>query len=368
MSTKKFSIVAFGGDYAGPEVMAEGLKVMNQVLSRYPDVECDIKSYELGGTSFDLHGEALLPEALEAAKKADAVLVGAVGGPKWNGRVPSVEFQSLGALRRELQLYGNLRPINFAAPSLVDDSPLKAEVVRGTDILMIRELTGGIYFGEKSQGDRAALDTDRYTYEEVERVARLAGSLARQQRDPPLPVVSLDKANVLMACGAFWRRVVAEVFAAEFPDVPLTHQLADSAAMILACSPTKLNGVVLASNLFGDILSDQASVIAGSIGLLPSASLCGIPAAGSGMIKGLYEPIHGSAPDIAGKQVVNPIGMILSVAMMFRYSLGMPEAAGLIETAVRDTIEAGVRTKDMGGNASTKEIGDHVVQILSKLG
>lgn len=247
------------------------------------------------------------------------MLVGAVGGPvsslscpecfillghllnstsakttqKWNGRVPSVEFQSLGALRRELQLYGNLRPINFAAPSLVDDSPLKAEVVRGTDILMIRELTGGIYFGEKSQGDRAASDTDRYTYEEVERVARLAGSLARQQRAPPLPVVSLDKANVLMACGAFWRRVVAEVFAAEFPDVPLTHQLADSAAMILACSPTKLNGVVLASNLFGDILSDQASVIAGSIGLLPSASLCGIPTAGSGMIKGLYEPIHG---------------------------------------------------------------------------
>lgn len=262
-----------------------------------------------------------MPEALEAAKKADAVLVGAVGGPvsnlscsecfilfrpstklylgtttqKWNGRVPSVEFQSLGALRRELQLYGNLRPINFAAPSLVDDSPLKAEVVRGTDILMIRELTGGIYFGEKSQGDRAASDTDRYTYEEVARVARLAGSLARQQRDPPLPVVSLDKANVLMACGAFWRRVVAEVFAAEFPDVPLSHQLADSAAMILACSPTKLNGVVLASNLFGDILSDQASVIAGSIGLLPSASLCGIPAAGSGMIKGLYEPIHGES-------------------------------------------------------------------------
>lgn len=206
--------------------------------------------------------------------------------------MPSVEYSSLGVLRRELQLYGNLRPVHFAAPSLVQDSPLKADIVRGTDILIIRELTGGIYFGQKERGERAAFDTDRYTYEEVERVARLAGSLARQH-NPPRPVISLDKANVLMACGAFWRQVVSEVFARDFPDVPLTHQLADSAAMLLACAPTKLNGIVLASNLFGDIISDQGSAIAGSIGLLPSASLCGIPTAEAGPIKGLYEPIHG---------------------------------------------------------------------------
>ncbi|KAK8104880.1 3-isopropylmalate dehydrogenase [Apiospora kogelbergensis] len=366
MSGRTFKIVSFGGDYAGPEVMAEGLKVMNQVLSRYPDIKYTVESYELGGNSFDLHGVAIRPEALKAAKEADAVLLGAVGGPKWTGRVPSVEVMSLGVLRRELQLYGNLRPIDFAAPSLVDESPVKAAICRGTDILMVRELTGGVYFGKKARSAQSAYDTDQYSYEEVERVARLAGTLARQQ-NPPRQVISLDKANVLMACGAFWRQVVDQVFAKEFPDVPLSHQLVDSAAMKLVCDPTSLNGVLLTSNLFGDIVSDEASAVVGSIGLLPSASLCGIPGSGSSTIKGLYEPVHGSAPDIAGMQIVNPVGMILSVAMMFRYSLGMPEAADSIVKAVSDTIESGIRTKDIGGKAKTSELGDNVVRILAQL-
>ncbi|GKT68751.1 3-isopropylmalate dehydrogenase [Colletotrichum tofieldiae] len=367
MATTTYNIVVFGGDYAGPEVMSEGLKVLHEVALRYPLVKFNLTHHPIGGASFDLHGKPIIPEALQDAKDADAVLLGAVGGPKWAGQIPSVEAASLGTLRRELDAFGNLRPINFPAPSLVDTSPLKSQICSGTDILIVRELTSGIYFGHRERGELVAKDTDQYTYEEVARTARLAGKLA-QLSTPPKPIISLDKANVLAACGSFWRHVVGEVLAKEFPEVPLSHMLVDSAAMTLACNPTKLNGIVLASNLFGDIISDEGSAIAGSIGLLPSASLRGIPPqSGSSKIKGLYEPVHGSAPDIAGKQLVNPVGMILSVAMMFQYSLNMPEASDLIRKAVSDTIESGIRTADLGGTATTGEFGDAVARTLSQL-
>jgi len=261
--------------------------------------------------------------------------------------------------------YGNLRPCNFVSPSLVDISPLKADVCRGTDFNIIRELTGGLYFGERKEdtGDGYAWDTEAYTRPEIERVARLAAHLALQA-DPPLPVWSLDKANVL-ASSRLWRKVVSEVMAQEFPQLKLGHHLIDSAAMLMVKNPRALNGIVVTSNLFGDIISDEASVIPGSIGLLPSASLSGIP--DGSRCNGIYEPIHGSAPDISGKGIVNPVGTILSVAMMLLYSLNLPAESRAIEEAVRRTIEAGVRTRDIGGSNSTTEVGDAVAKELEKV-
>ena len=261
--------------------------------------------------------------------------------------------------------YGNLRPCNFASESLVESSPLKADRCRGTDFNIIRELTGGLYFGERKEdsGDGYAWDTEAYSREEVERIARLAAHLALQH-NPPLPVWSLDKANVL-ASSRLWRKVITEVFEKEYPQLKLGHHLIDSAAMLMITRPTALNGIVVTSNLFGDIISDEASVIPGSIGLLPSASLTGIP--DGSRCNGIYEPIHGSAPDISGKGIVNPIGTILSAAMMLLYSFNMPEESKAIETAVRNTIEAGVRTKDIGGSNSTTEVGDAIAAELEKV-
>lgn len=277
--------------------------------------------------------------------------------------------------------YGNLRPCNFAAKSLVDISPLKAEVCRDVDFNIIRELTGGIYFGERKEddGDGYAWDTEPYSRAEVERIIRLAAHLALQH-DPPLPVLSLDKANVL-ATSRLWRKVVTETMAKEFPQLKIAHHLIDSAAMLMVKNPRALNGIVVTSNLFGDIISDEASVIPGSIGLLPSASLSGIP--DGGRCNGIYEPIHGkrltptfpltlrlltyhqgSAPDISGQGVVNPIGTILSVAMMLKYSLNLQPEATAVEEAVRRTIENGVRTQDIGGTSSTSEVGDAVAAEL----
>lgn len=262
--------------------------------------------------------------------------------------------------------YGNLRPCNFASESLVDISPLKAEVCRGTDFNIIRELTGGIYFGERKEddGDGTAWDTEPYSRPEIERITRLAAHLALQH-EPPLPVWSLDKANVL-ATSRLWRKVVTEVMAKEFPQLKIGHHLIDSAAMLMVKNPRALNGVVVTSNLFGDIISDEASVIPGSIGLLPSASLSGIPD-GKGKCNGIYEPIHGSAPDISGQGIVNPIGTILSVSMMLKYSLNLYEEAKAVEEAVRRTIEKGVRTKDIGGNNSTIEVGEAVITELKSV-
>ncbi len=277
--------------------------------------------------------------------------------------------QGLLKLRKELETFGNLRPCSFASEQLVEYSPLKAEVCRGTDFVVVRELTGGIYFGDRREdtGDGTALDTEPYSRPEIERIARLGGFLALAA-DPqnPLPVTSLDKANVL-ATSRLWRKVVSEVFAAEFPQIKLSHQLIDSAAMLMVKNPRALNGIVITSNLFGDIISDESSVIPGSIGLLPSASLGGIPDGSGAKCSGIYEPIHGSAPDISGKGIVNPVGTILSVAMMLRYSLQLPQDAVAVETAVKDAIDSGVRTKDLGGSASTKEMGDAVVAALEKV-
>jgi 3-isopropylmalate dehydrogenase len=245
--------------------------------------------------SIKAHNSALTDEALAAAKSADAILLGAIGGPEWGPSSPVRPEQGILKLRKELGTYGNLRPCSFASDSLVDSSPLKADVCRGTDFVVVRELTGGIYFGERKEDDGSgfALDTEPYSRPEIERIARLAGFLALA-RSPPAKVWSLDKANVL-ATSRLWRKVVTEVFEREFPQLELNHQLIDSAAMLMVKNPRALNGVVITSNLFGDIISDEASVIPGSIGLLPSASLGGIPD-GKSKCNGIYEPIHGGFP------------------------------------------------------------------------
>ncbi|KAL2015587.1 hypothetical protein VTK56DRAFT_5199 [Thermocarpiscus australiensis] len=363
-----FNIVVFGGDHCGPEVVAEAIKVLKAIEQHSPSVEkFNLQEHLLGGASIQAHNNPLTDEALAAAKSADAVLLGAIGGPEWGTSAPVRPEQGLLRLRKELGTYGNLRPCSFASDSLVDSSPLKAEVCRGTDFVVVRELTGGIYFGERKEDDDGAgfaMDTEPYSRAEIERVARLAGFLA-VARDPPARVWSLDKANVL-ATSRLWRKVVTEVFANEFSQLELNHQLIDSAAMLMVKNPRALNGVVVTSNLFGDIISDEASVIPGSIGLLPSASLSGVPD-GKSKCNGIYEPIHGSAPDISGKGIVNPIGTILSVAMMLRYSLNLPKEAAAVEAAVKLAIDSGIKTRDMGGNAGTTEMGDAVVAQLVKI-
>ncbi|CEJ81982.1 Putative 3-isopropylmalate dehydrogenase [[Torrubiella] hemipterigena] len=359
------NIVVFAGDHCGPEVVAEGIKILKTIEQHKPSAgKFNLQDQLLGGCSIDATGSPLTDEALAAANAADAVLLGAIGGPKWGTGAVRPE-QGLLKLRKEMGTYGNLRPCFFASDALVDASPLKPEICRGTDIVIVRELTGGIYFGERKEDDGSgtAWDTEPYSRAEVERVARLAGFMARGRGDKK--VWSLDKANVL-ATSRLWRKVMTETFEREFPDLQIEHQLIDSAAMILIKNPTGLNGVVVTSNLFGDIISDEASVIPGSIGLLPSASLSGIPD-GKSKCNGIYEPIHGSAPDISGKGIVNPLGTILSVAMMLRYSLNLPAEAKAVEDAVRNAIDAGLRTKDMGGNAGTREVGDAVAAELAKL-
>ncbi|GKT43904.1 3-isopropylmalate dehydrogenase [Colletotrichum spaethianum] len=358
------NIVVFAGDHCGPEVVAEAVKVLKTIETNSPSAgKFNLQEHLLGGASIDATGSPLTDEALAAANGADAVLLGAIGGPKWGTGAVRPE-QGLLKLRKEMGTYGNLRPCSFASEALVDFSPLKAEVCRGTDMVIVRELTGGIYFGERKEdtGDGKAWDSEPYSREEVERIGRLAGFLAIARGEKT--VWSLDKANVL-ATSRLWRKVITELFEREFPQLKIEHQLIDSAAMLLVKSPRALNGVVVTSNLFGDIISDEASVIPGSIGLLPSASLSGIPD-GKGKCNGIYEPIHGSAPDISGKGIVNPIGTILSVAMMLRYSLNLPKEAQAVEDAVKAVIDNGVRTKDLGGNAGTKEVGDAIVAELAK--
>ncbi|KAF4460003.1 3-isopropylmalate dehydrogenase [Fusarium albosuccineum] len=356
------NIVVFAGDHCGPEVIAEAIKVIKKVEELSPTAgKFNLQEHLLGGCSIDKTGNPLTDEALAAAKAAHAVLLGAIGGPEWGTGTVRPE-QGLLKLRSEMEAYGNLRPCFFASDALVESSPLKASVCRGTDMMLVRELTSGLYFGERKEYDgHKAFDTTVYTKPEVERIARLGGYLARIRGDSR--VISLDKANVL-ATSRLWRQVVNEVFKNEFPDLKVEHQLIDSAAMIMVKNPTQLNGVMIAPNLAGDILSDEASAIPGSIGLLPSASLSGIPSA---PVSGIYEPIHGSAPDISGKGIVNPIGTILSVAMMFRYSLNLAHEAKIVEDAVAAAIDAGLRTKDMGGSTSTVEAGDAIVAELVKI-
>ncbi|KAF2621466.1 beta-isopropylmalate dehydrogenase [Macroventuria anomochaeta] len=359
-----FNIVVLGGDGVGPEVIAEGIKVL-KVIEKHTDVSFNFQEHLFGGCSIDAHNNPLTDETLDAAKKADAIILGAVGGPKWGTGKVRPE-QGILKLRKELGTFGNLRPCFFASDSLVEQSPLKADNVRGVNFNIIRELTGGIYFGDRKEdeGDGKAMDTEPYSVEEIERVVRLAGNLASVE-EPSVPVWSLDKANVL-ATSRLWRKTFERIMKDEYPHLKSGTHLIDSAAMLMIKNPRALNGVVVTSNLFGDIISDEASVIPGSLGLLPSASLGGIPD-GKTKLNGIYEPIHGSAPDIAGQGIVNPVATILSMSMMFKYSLCLPEYAAKIDEATKIAIDSGIRTKDIGGSSTTSQVGDAIAAELEKL-
>ena len=345
------TIVVLGGDGIGPEVTREGTRVLEAVAKRYGH-EFHFSEHLIGGAAIDATQSALPAPTTSACGTADAVLLGAVGGPKWSDPNATVRpEQGLLGLRKALNLFANLRPVSLHA-ELYDASPLKPEVLKGTDIMVVRELTGGIYFGEKKRTVDSASDLCSYTIEEIQRVTRVAGTLARSRRKS---ITHVDKANVLET-SRLWRSVVEKVLREEFPDVKFEHMLVDAAAMHLIRKPASFD-VILTENMFGDILTDEASMLAGSLGLLPSASL------GSGKL-GLYEPIHGSAPDIAGKGIANPYGTILSVAMLLRHSLDLPQEALAVEKAVQAAISAGVRTADIaaGGHAATTaQAGDAVI-------
>lgn len=359
-------IVVVPGDHVGVEITREAVKVLKAVETALPNVKFTFEEHLIGGAAIDATGEPLPAATLTAAKSADAVLLGAVGGPKWGTGSVRPE-QGLLQIRKALNLYANLRPCSILSEKFADLSPLKREMVIGTDIMIVRELTGGIYFGDRVEADYTAADpvatdTERYSVSEITRIARMAGFLA-MQNDPPLPVFSLDKANVL-ASSRLWRKTVTELFAKEFPKIKLEHQLIDSAAMILVKNPRQLNGVVITTNMFGDIISDEASVIPGSLGFLPSASLSGLPDTNSAF--GLYEPSHGSAPDLPENKV-NPIATILSAAMMLKLSLGLPEAGKAVESAVRHVLDNVGATADIGGTLSTIEVGDAVAKRVAEI-
>jgi len=343
-------IVLLGGDGIGPEVVAAA----RQVLDRVGRFEYDER--RIGGCAIDATGTALPDDTLEACRGADAVLLGAVGGPKWDDPKAKVRpEQGLLGIRKALGLYANLRPVRVH-PALADASPLKPERTQGVDLLFVRELTGGLYFGkpklrERTPIGRRAVDTLEYKEDEIKRVVALAFRLAAGRRKQ---VTSVDKANVLES-SRLWREI-AEETGRDFPEVKLSHQLVDSAAMRLV-SDARAFDVIVTENMFGDILTDEAAVLAGSLGLLPSASL------GEGR-RGLYEPIHGSAPDIAGKGIANPTGTILSAALLLRHSLGLDEEAARIESAVDRAIADGLRTADLGGKLSTSEMTDGVMARL----
>ncbi|OMH78463.1 putative aconitate hydratase [Zancudomyces culisetae] len=377
-------IAVIPGDGVGPEVTAEAIKVLKKVSELRSNAiggVLDFAEYDFGGKAIDTQGVPLPQATLEACKSAQAVLLGAVGGPQWprpvdandasKGLGPRPE-QGLLDLRQELELYANLRPMSFASDSLLKSSPLKYEVAEGAEFMMIRELIGGVYFGKRQETDAngQAWDTTEYSVDQVKRVARLAGLLATAGKEHK-KIHSIDKANV-MATSRLWRKVVTETIEAEFPGVELQHHLVDAAAMLMVKNPRALNGIILTENMFGDILSDESSVIPGSLGLLPSASLGGI-IDGKSPIFGMYEPIHGSAPDIAGNGVANPIGSILSAAMLLRYSLGREAEANAIEQAVRKVLDDdelngyGMRTRDLGGECTTTQMGDAVVRALGPM-
>jgi 3-isopropylmalate dehydrogenase len=337
-------IVTLPGDGIGPEIMAPTL----DLLGKLGDFE--FEQHVFGGASIDAHGTALTDEVLAACRGADAVLLAAVGGPKWDTTDPAKPRpeQGLLGLRKGLGLYANLRPVK-PLPALYDSSPLRRERIEGTDLLVVRELTGGIYFGEKTRTEDFASDVCAYSTEEIERIARTAFGAARSR------VSSVDKANVLET-SRLWRQVVSDLHSREFPNIELEHVLVDNAAMQLVSAPRHFD-TILTENMFGDILSDEAAMITGSIGMLPSASLGG--ADGSG--PGLFEPVHGSAPDIAGTGSANPLAMFLSAAMMLRHGLGLESEAAAVESAVEGALEAGLRTADLGGSAATKQATEAVL-------
>jgi 3-isopropylmalate dehydrogenase len=347
------NIVVLPGDGIGPEIVGAA----RQVLDSLGEFNYDERL--MGGCSIDANGVALTDEVLAACKAADAVLLGAVGGPKWDTTNPDDPRpeQGLLGLRKGMGLYANLRPVR-PSPALMGASPLREEIISGTDLLVVRELTGGIYFGKSGRDGDAAFDTCEYDASEIERIARAAFEAARRRaegsgRKPK--VTSIDKANV-METSRLWREVVTRV-APDYDDVTLDHLLVDNAAMQLVSNPADFD-VIVTENMFGDILSDEAATLTGSIGMLPSASL-GDPGS-----PGMFEPVHGSAPDIAGTGVANPMAIFLSAAMMLRHALSLESEAAAIESAVDRALAAGLRTRDLGGSAGTREATQAVLSNL----
>ena len=344
--TKK--IVALSGDGIGPEIMAAGLQVLAAIAPKI-DFDYQVEEKPFGGAGIDVAGHPLPDDTLAAAKKADAILLAAIGSPQYD-QAPVRPEQGLLAIRKELKLYANIRPVKIF-DTLSHLSPLKAERIAGVDFVMVRELTGGIYFGEHVLEESWARDINDYTVKEIERIVRQAFEIASRRRKL---VTSIDKQNVL-ATSKLWRQVADRV-AKDYPDVTLEHQLVDSAAMLMITRPSHFD-VIVTENLFGDILSDEASVLPGTLGVMPSASH-------SADGPSLYEPIHGSAPDIAGKGIANPVSMILSVAMMLRESFGQEAGALRIEQAVDATFKQGILTADLEGRASTQEMTEAIIKNL----
>src|SRR5579863_1197423 len=363
------NLLLFPGDGIGPEVMAEAEKVA-AFFTRTGAQSFEIEKGLVGGSAYDAHGAAISEADMALAHAADAVLLAAVGGPKW-ANVPYEVRPEAGLLRlrKDLQLFANLRPA-ICYPALADASSLKREIVEGLDIVIVRELTGGVYFGEPKQiidlgnGQKRGIDTQVYDTYEIERIGRVAFDLARKRRNK---VTSSDKRNV-MKSGVLWHEVIGALHKREFADVTLEHQLADALGMQLVRWPKQFD-VIVTDNLFGDMLSDVASMLTGSLGMLPSASLGDLDAR-SGKRKALYEPVHGSAPDIAGKRVANPIAMIGSLGMAMRYSFGFVELADRIERAIADVLASGLRTPDIKSPgctlASTGQMGDAIVKALER--
>jgi 3-isopropylmalate dehydrogenase len=345
------SIVSLPGDGIGPEVAVQAIRVLETAAARY-DLDVEVSEALIGGAAIDAENTPLPERTLTLCEKADAVFLGAVGGPQWAGvPVSSRPEQGLLDLRRALGLFANLRPA-MTYPELADASPLRADKLVGVDIIIVRELTGGIYFGKRGRTSNGAFDTCQYTVAEIERVCRVAGRLAQERRRK---VTSVDKANVLDT-SRLWRETATRIFADEFPELEVEHLYVDAAAMHLLSRPSAFDIMVM-DNMFGDILTDEASMLAGSLGLLPSASI------GASRL-GVYEPIHGSAPDIAGQEKANPIGAILSIAMLLRYSLEAPAPAEAIERAVHACLQAGFRTPDLGGTSGTTALADAIIERI----
>ena len=361
-----FKLAVLTGDGIGPEVTAEGVKVL-EAIGRQFGHGFSLEYGDVGGISIDKHGTPLLPEGAELAGSSDAVLFGAVGGPKWDDPAASMHPEDgLLQLRAQLGVFANIRPVKVY-PKLTDSSVLKPEVLSGVDMVVVRELTGGLYYAEPKGRNQTpqgwtGVDTMRYSENEIERVLRVGFELARGRRKK---LASVDKANVL-ECSRLWRQKAIEL-SEEYTDVEVEHILVDACAMQLVQQPSRFD-VIVSENTFGDILTDEAAVLAASMGLLPSASLSDVPESGR-RTQGFYEPIHGTAPDIAGKGIANPSGSILSVALMLRYSLGLTEEAACIERAVEEVLDSGVRTADIfvegTTQVSTVEMGDRVVSAIN---
>ena len=364
--TNTYKLLVLPGDGIGPEVMNEALKI-SQCISELSGVNFVIEEDEIGGAAYDKYGTPLADETLKKALSSDAVMLGAVGGQKWD----DLEFklrpeQGLLKIRKELDLFANLRPA-LCFESMVEASSLKPELVSGLDIMIVRELTGGIYFGEPRgieqlpDGSRKGINTQSYTTSEIRRVARIAFELAKKRSGN---VTSCEKSNV-MESGILWREEVSYIHENEFKDINLSHMYADNCAMQLVRNPKQFD-VIVTDNLFGDMLSDEASMLTGSLGLLPSASLGAKNK--DGEMRAMYEPIHGSAPDIAGKGLANPIATILSFAMALRYSLDLDKEADLLEKSVQEVLDKGLRTKDIMSQGtkevSTSQMGDAIIACL----